>query len=689
MSLTLRVQTYRKQAPAVPVERRFDQLGGTIGRAAGNDLELPDPGKYISRNHSKIDFADGRYTLMDLGANPSWINDRPVGTGKVASLEHGDRLMIGDYVLEVLVEQPANAVVPVFSTETSDALPFQAQPAAAHEQAPPQFEPVADTLAGMKVLDVAGHFDGLAAPSANDPLGLGLQGEPQVPTQQQIAAYRGSEPDHAAPQFMPMQGGLLPGQQPAIAAPDGAQPQPYIHPPQPAAQPQGWPAPFPASGAPAAPAAQAWPAAFPAAGSPQPSPLAPSPYAAEPTVLVMRTPTVAPAAPPPPAVFIPDDYDPLADLAPPRPQALASANGQPAVAGLAPAHGGWPAPPAAMQPGMQTMPGAGAAMPYGPAQQAMPGTPGAMPQGYPPPSMGAMPGAQQPAGVWPATPAAIPAPQHAGAGWPPPAGAMAQGGWGDAAQAQPPLVQPGWPHMVPGGQGGQGAQGLPPGYPGAGAGAYPYPAQPLAQPGFGAAAGMGAMQGDAVLQALLRGMGLSALQLNRGPAETAELAGAMLREAVSGTMAVLMARAMTKRESRLDMTVLGAQANNPLKFFPDAESALAQMLTNAMSGYMPPVKAIGSAFDDLKAHELAVIAGMRAALKGVMARFDPAQIEAQEPEGVMDKMMAAARKARMWDNMKALYDDIVREADDDFQHLFGEKFSAAYEDQIGRLHRKE
>jgi FHA domain-containing protein/type VI secretion system protein len=60
MPLTLRIQSYRKQPPAQPVERRFDQLGGTIGRAAGNDLELPDPGKYISRNHSKIDFIDGR-----------------------------------------------------------------------------------------------------------------------------------------------------------------------------------------------------------------------------------------------------------------------------------------------------------------------------------------------------------------------------------------------------------------------------------------------------------------------------------------------------------------------------------------------------------------------------------------------------------------------------------------------------
>jgi type VI secretion system protein len=663
MSLTLRVQTYRKQAPAVPVERRFDQLGGTIGRAAGNDLELPDPGKYISRNHSKIDFAEGRYTLMDLGANPSWINDRPVGTGKVASLEHGDRLMIGDYVLEVLVDQPSGVVPPVFSTETSDALPFQAQPAAPSDSAPPQFEPVADTLAGMKVLDVAGHFDGLAAPSANDPLGLGAQGEPQVPAQQPVAAYRGSEADHVAPQFLPMQGGLLPGRQPAIATVEGAQAQPYpyqqphqpVHQHQPSnqqAQPQAWPAPFPAGGAPA------WPAAFPQAGAPQPpaaaqaapypasgSPLG-SPYAAEPTVLVMRTPTAAPTAPPPPAVFIPDDYDPLADVAPsrahPHPaatQAQGTAFGQPAAPAW-PQHapgaamhpqGGWPAPQGmAPQAAMQPVPGM---MPPAHAQQQ------------------AMPGVSQSGTGWPAGPGGWPepVPQHA---------AAQQG-------------QQGWPHP---------AQGMQPPYPGAVN--YPYPPQAVTQmaqvlPGAG----------DPVLQALLRGMGLSALQLNRGSVETAELAGAMLREAVSGTMAVLMARAMTKRESRLDMTVLGAQANNPLKFFPDAESALAQMLTNAMSGYMPPVKAIGSAYEDLKAHELAVIAGMRAALKGVMARFDPAQIEAREPEGVMDKMMTAARKARMWDNMKALYEDIVREADDDFQHLFGEKFSAAYEDQIGRLHR--
>ena len=514
MPLTLRIQSYRKQPPAQPVERRFDQLGGTIGRAAGNDLELPDPGKYISRNHSKIDFVDGRFMLMDLGSNPSWINDRPVGTGKSANLEHGDRLLIGDYVLEVEVDTGAAPVVPVFQPETSDALPFQAQPIVPlSPHAGPSFDEVRDTLAGVKILETTGGFDPFAAPSPDDPLGLNILHksaandhtasvqplQPVPPAAPQPLRFRGSESDHVAPQFIPMPGARVP---------------------------------------------------------------APMPVAAPP----------APA----PQMLIPDDYDPLADFLPPRVNAPASAASAPQA---------WPAPNQFAQP--------------------------APTPSYPP--------------------HAAPAPQ-APAGW----------------QSAPP----------------------------ASVGVVPAARQPA---------------GDAlILQALLRGLGLPNVTPSKPPAETAELIGAMLREATAGTMAVLLARAMTKRESRLEMTVLGAQANNPLKFFPDAESALSQMLTNAMSGYMPPVKSIGSAFEDLKAHELAVIAGMRAALDGVLARFNPALIEARmEPAGVMDKMLTTTRKAKMWDKMVELYDDILREADDDFQHLFGEKFSAAYEDQIGRLHQNK
>jgi type VI secretion system FHA domain protein len=184
----------------------------------------------------------------------------------------------------------------------------------------------------------------------------------------------------------------------------------------------------------------------------------------------------------------------------------------------------------------------------------------------------------------------------------------------------------------------------------------------------------------------MRGLGLSELNTKRSAEEIAELAGAMLREATAGTMGVLMGRAMTKRESRLDMTMIGAAANNPLKFFPDADSALTQMMGGTMPGYMSPPRAFANAFDDLKAHELAIMAGMRAALAGVLERFDPAAIEARlQVPTVMDKMLASNRKAKMWDRMVELYAQMASEADSDFHRLFGEAFGKAYEEQVALL----
>jgi type VI secretion system FHA domain protein len=191
---------------------------------------------------------------------------------------------------------------------------------------------------------------------------------------------------------------------------------------------------------------------------------------------------------------------------------------------------------------------------------------------------------------------------------------------------------------------------------------------------------------DPVIQALMRGLGLTELSTKRSAEDIAELAGAMLREATAGTMGVLMGRAMTKRESRLDMTMISAAANNPLKFFPDADSALTQMMNGTMPGYMQPARAFANAFDDLKAHELAIMAGMRAALEGVLARFDPAAIEARlQVPTVMDKMLSANRKAKMWDRMVELYTQMAGEADSDFHRLFGEAFGNAYEEQVARL----
>ena len=499
-TLTLRILSYRNQAvpPAPPV--RFGAAGGNIGRSPENELVLDDPSKYISRVHARVFARDGAFVLEDLGSNASVVNDRPLGKGQQAALANGDRVLIGDYLLQAVLDTAPAAPLLAAAPVNNPALPlFEPPPPPAPVQLPPldlKASPVAaaapapsflDPLAGASILDV-----GPGLGSGGDQLGLNLfAAAPPVPA-------RAAESDHVSPEL--------------------------------AALPRAAPAPT----------------------------------------------YVPPPVPVPGGFAIPHDYDPLADL--------------------------FPAPPA-----------------VAPAAAVMPAP----------------------------MPAPIPAPA---------ADPAAQAFADDTAVAAERVAPPAPPMTAPA--------------------SAPAPARTQASPA----------SEDAVLQALLRGLGLPDLQPQRPAAEVAETVGAMLRIATEGTIDVLMARALTKKESRIDMTMLSVRANNPLKFFPHADGALTQMLTGAMAGYMAPEEAMAGAFDDLRAHELAVIAGMRAALGAVLQRFDPSRIEARlAVPTVMDKVLVSNRKAKLWDRLVELYGEIAREADDDLQRLYGEKFSAAYEEQVARL----
>ena len=71
--IVLAVMTYNG-APAEPVEASFDELGGTIGRADGNLMVLPDPERTISRVHAKVVYRKGNYAIEDRGSNPILVN---------------------------------------------------------------------------------------------------------------------------------------------------------------------------------------------------------------------------------------------------------------------------------------------------------------------------------------------------------------------------------------------------------------------------------------------------------------------------------------------------------------------------------------------------------------------------------------------------------------------------------------
>ncbi|WP_269759909.1 type VI secretion system-associated FHA domain protein TagH, partial [Variovorax sp. E3] len=191
---------------------------------------------------------------------------------------------------------------------------------------------------------------------------------------------------------------------------------------------------------------------------------------------------------------------------------------------------------------------------------------------------------------------------------------------------------------------------------------------------------------DELLAAFLRGLASTHQPPEMLTPGLMERIGSMLRSATEGTLQLLLTRQEFKREVRAEVTMIAAQANNPLKFSPTVEVALAHLLGPGVRGFMPPEAAMRDAFDDLRAHQFGVMVGMRAALAHVIARFEPAELEKKiSAKSALDALFSANRKAKLWDQFVALYGGIASEAEDDFHSLFGKAFLEAYEEQMARL----
>ncbi len=179
------------------------------------------------------------------------------------------------------------------------------------------------------------------------------------------------------------------------------------------------------------------------------------------------------------------------------------------------------------------------------------------------------------------------------------------------------------------------------------------PPTPVASTPVPARADAGAPQGsDALLRALLEGAGVPRLTIAGGlTPEFMRAVGQMLRETVRGLLDLLQARAMTKREVRADATVIVAQDNNPLKFSPTIEAAMAHLLVPRGTGFMAPVRAVADAHDSLRSHQLAFMAGMQAGLASVLKRLDPHALEQRSGQpSFVASMVPSTHKARLWDD---------------------------------------
>ncbi len=637
MTLTLRAVSLNDQPLTQPITAHFDAKGGTIGRADVSTLALPDPERHISRRQADILAVGEGYHIKNVGsANPILVRGQSLGQGESMLLTHRDTVRIGGYLLEVTDDAADSERA---TTVTQGRAAVGAREAAA--QAP----------------RAAGASTGAPVAPAPAPWGTSTGSSGGL-------AERGAPLSSSNP-FADLMGD-------AAAAPN------------PFAAIVPVPVPVPARPLP--------PAATPAA-SRSSAPTAPPPPSADPFADLFGAPPPAAAgvpsasaawSPPPaaPAARLPDDFDPFAPppaAPPPRPAPAGGRagafedlipNAAPSsiddlfnlgpgksadpladfMAAAAPRPAG--APASSERIGGQVLSTDPMAL-FGPAPAAPPGGPALadhtpeLRAAFRPPDIVAPRSAAASPQAAPIIPVPAPVPAPVPVPVPVPIPAMAP------SPVAPAYVPPPAVSRTPAAQ-----------IPDAG-----MPADTAA-----------------LWAAFREGAGL---QLNPPQGLNPELMrviGMLLRTAVEGTLQLMAVRAATRVELHAAVTVIQSRNNNPLKFSPDAQLALEQMLQPPSRGFLPGPAAMTESMNDLVGHAIGTMAGTRAALEGVLDRFAPRELEAKlTAKSVLDSVLPMARKAKLWELYLQHFDTIRNDAQEDFQNLFGKAFLAAYEQQLERL----
>jgi type VI secretion system FHA domain protein len=186
---------------------------------------------------------------------------------------------------------------------------------------------------------------------------------------------------------------------------------------------------------------------------------------------------------------------------------------------------------------------------------------------------------------------------------------------------------------------------------------------------------------DTLLREFLAGAGIHDphfLHQEQWPAMM-RTSGELLRSMVQGLMQVLRARAELKSQFRVSVTTMRSVDNNPLKFTPNVDDALKLILAPTNPGFLPPKQAVSEGFNDIMNHQLAMTAGIQAALAEVLHSFDPQLIEKSQTEGVLFQ-----KKAKCWEYYLEKYPQLKAVAQEEF---FGDAFVDAYEKQMLLLSR--
>lgn len=172
------------------------------------------------------------------------------------------------------------------------------------------------------------------------------------------------------------------------------------------------------------------------------------------------------------------------------------------------------------------------------------------------------------------------------------------------------------------------------------------------------------------------------------PESVLEAAGQLLRQTADGLIRLLEARARVRHQFGVgaQVTTFQRAGNNPLKWTRSPEQALRQLVGAPDPGFLPGPQAVRGAYEDLQAHEMAMIAAMQEALQATLERFSPEAIKSRATiSSRLRSLLPGAREAALWRAYEAEFKAIADETEAAYLDLFAKQFRKAYERNVKKV----
>jgi type VI secretion system FHA domain protein len=162
--------------------------------------------------------------------------------------------------------------------------------------------------------------------------------------------------------------------------------------------------------------------------------------------------------------------------------------------------------------------------------------------------------------------------------------------------------------------------------------------------------------------------------------------GRAVAEMANGLHSVLAARAMVKNEFHIEQTRIRSGDNNAFKFMKSGQDALRKSLVRD-HGFLPLARSVREGFHDIKAHEVAAMMAMRAAVSNVLTRMSPQRLET---DGATSGLFGGrVDKSKLWDRFVEMHTSMVNDIDKTTRAYIAEEFSRSYESQVSALKQGE